>query len=151
ADAADLKLLVPDATTLDMDAPLEPALARLVDRRTYVVVNKIDLAPNTTQDKHWRISVKTGEGVAALVFALSAEVAALLRVEDSTGPVLTRARHREALDACLAALRRAVQAEAAELFAEDLRLAVRALGRITGRVSVDDILDMVFREFCLGK
>ncbi|HJS32007.1 MAG TPA: tRNA uridine-5-carboxymethylaminomethyl(34) synthesis GTPase MnmE, partial [Alphaproteobacteria bacterium] len=151
ADTADLKLLVLDASTRGDETPLDPGLARLVDRRTFVIVNKIDLAPGTTQGRHWRISVKTGQGVAELVAALSAEVAALLRVEDSTPPVLTRARHRESLEACLAALRRAVQAEAAELFAEDLRLAVRALGRITGRVSVDDILDVVFREFCLGK
>ena len=40
---------------------------------------------------------------------------------------------------------------APELRAEDLRLACRALGRITGRVDVEDILDRIFREFCIGK
>ena len=151
ADAADLKLLLLDASTLAEDQPLDPALARLVDRRTLVVVNKIDLASGSTPSSRWRISVKTGAGVSELISALSAEVAALLAVEDSAAPVLTRARHREALEACLAALRRAVAADAAELFTEDLRLAARALGRITGRVGVDDILDIVFKEFCLGK
>ena len=151
ADAADLRLLVLDATTIDKNTPLDPALARLIDGRTLVVVNKIDLAPATTQDRNWRISVKTGEGVAELVASLTAAVAARFAVEVSGGPVLTRARHREALAVCLEALRRAVSADAAELFAEDLRLAVRALGRITGRVAVDDILDVVFKEFCLGK
>ncbi len=49
------------------------------------------------------------------------------------------------------ALRRALTAEDAELCAEDLRLAVRAIGRITGRVDVEDLLDIVFRDFCIGK
>ena len=66
-------------------------------------------------------------------------------------PLLTRLRHREALVACVAALRRAEQAALPELCAEDLRLALRALGRITGRVDVEELLDVVFREFCIGK
>ena len=64
---------------------------------------------------------------------------------------VTRARHRKALDECCDALRRAQKATLSELAAEDLRLAARALGRITGRVDVEDILDVVFREFCIGK
>ena len=50
-----------------------------------------------------------------------------------------------------AALERAMAVEAVELLAEDLRLAARALGRITGRVDVEDILDAVFASFCIGK
>jgi tRNA modification GTPase len=67
------------------------------------------------------------------------------------GATLTRLRHRAALEETLAALRRATAAQAAELAAEDLRLAARALGRITGRVDVEDVLDVIFREFCIGK
>ena len=48
-------------------------------------------------------------------------------------------------------LGRARDAGSPELVAEDLRLAVRALGRITGRVDVEDLLDVIFREFCIGK
>jgi tRNA modification GTPase len=48
-------------------------------------------------------------------------------------------------------LARAFAAPAIELLAEDLRLAVRAIGRITGRVDVEDLLDIVFRDFCIGK
>jgi tRNA modification GTPase len=66
-------------------------------------------------------------------------------------PALTRRRHREALEECHAALVRAAAASSAELKAEDLRLAARALGRITGRVDVEDILDRIFRDFCIGK
>jgi tRNA modification GTPase len=69
----------------------------------------------------------------------------------SSAPALTRERHRAALEECVAALRRALDARALELIAEDVRLAARALGRITGRVDVEDVLDAIFREFCIGK
>ena len=49
------------------------------------------------------------------------------------------------------ALRRALEAPVPELAAEDLRLATRALGRITGKVGVEDLLDVIFRDFCIGK
>jgi tRNA modification GTPase len=64
---------------------------------------------------------------------------------------LTRARHRHALEETASALNGAMAADAPELMAEDLRLAVRSIGRITGRVDVEDILDVVFRDFCIGK
>ena len=66
-------------------------------------------------------------------------------------PPLTRARHRHALGEAVDALERAGSAKEAELMAEDLRLALRALGRITGRVDVEDLLDAIFRDFCIGK
>jgi len=66
-------------------------------------------------------------------------------------PSLTRARHRAALEECLEHLKRARYAPETELCAEDMRLAVRALGRITGHVDVEDVLDVIFRDFCIGK
>jgi tRNA modification GTPase len=68
-------------------------------------------------------------------------------------PGLSRARHREALAASAGHLRGFLEDAAAplELRAEELRLAARALGRITGRVGVEDMLDFVFSEFCIGK
>jgi tRNA modification GTPase len=64
---------------------------------------------------------------------------------------LTRARHRELLDATVAALVRARKAPDSELLGEDLRIAVRSMGQITGHVDIEEILDVVFREFCIGK
>jgi tRNA U34 5-carboxymethylaminomethyl modifying GTPase MnmE/TrmE len=61
------------------------------------------------------------------------------------------ARHREALEEAEAALRRSLAASLPELRAEDLRLAWRSLGHITGRVDVEDLLDVIFADFCLGK
>ncbi len=68
-----------------------------------------------------------------------------------TAPVLTRERHRMAVAEAVDSLARFVPALGVEMAAEDLRLAARSLGRITGRVDVDEILDVIFREFCIGK
>ena len=97
------------------------------------------------------VSAKTGAGMAALEARLAQEVA--FRLGRGTGEVapVTRARHRRALEDCVAALERAGGAARPELVAEDLRLAARALGRIAGRVDVEDLLDAIFREFCIGK
>ena len=84
-----------------------------------------------------------------MLAALQAEVARRCLV--SASPALTRARHREALEECRQALGRSLAAQAPELAAEDLRLAARALGRITGRLGVEDMLDVIFRDFCIGK
>jgi tRNA modification GTPase len=68
--------------------------------------------------------------------------------------LVTRARHRHALEETLAALKRAMAPEMAgreDLLAEELRMAANALGRLTGRVDVEDILDVIFRDFCIGK
>jgi tRNA modification GTPase len=96
----------------------------------------------------FRVSVLTGEGVDGLLSALGERVAQTYRIE---APVLTRARHRRALEDAAAALRRVPEARLPELRAEDLRLALRSLGRITGTVDVEDLLDVIFRDFCIGK
>jgi tRNA modification GTPase len=77
--------------------------------------------------------------------------AARQMTESSGPPPLTRSRHRAALLAAAEHLDAAERAELAELRGEDLRLAMRAIGRITGHVGVEDILDTVFSRFCIGK
>ena len=94
------------------------------------------------------VSALTGEGLDTLLTALAARIAATYQIE---APVLTRARHRQALEDAAAALDRALAADLPELRAEDLRLALRSLGRITGSVDVEDLLDVIFRDFCIGK
>ncbi len=152
AATADLKIALFDATSWpDVDARTRD----LVDADTMVVVNKSDLAPvpgdaAMAGRQALAVSLKTGTGVEAFLQALAREVDQRLAGNESA-PVLTRVRHRHALEACHEALARSVFASAPELMAEDLRLALRALGRITGRVDVEDILDAIFREFCIGK
>jgi len=153
AASADLKLVVVDATK-----PAEKnSLAAMIDTDTVVVANKMDLAPR--DDAAWtdalgagpavKISVTKGAGMTTLETRLGAEIAR--RFGGESAPLITRARHRQALEAVCAALDRYPRAGAPELAAEELRQAVRALGRITGRVGVEDLLDVVFREFCIGK
>ena len=69
----------------------------------------------------------------------------------SNTPTLTRRRHRAALEDCLGSLNDALLLDQPELMAQELRNAVNALGRITGRVDVEDLLDVIFRDFCIGK
>jgi tRNA modification GTPase len=151
AGDADLKLAVFDAPSWP-DADGETA--QLVDADTVVAINKADLAtPNPPLEVGGRpaypVSVLTGVGVDALVAVLEREVAE--RCSVSASPLLTRVRHRQALEDCRAGLGRFLAADSPELAAEDLRLAARSLGRITGRVGVEDMLDIIFRDFCIGK
>jgi len=146
ARGADLRLVVLDAAAAETPAMLR----ELIAPGDIVVLNKVDLAPAATiPAAALALSVRTGTGVAELLALLQQRVAALL---DGGGMPLTRQRHRLALEECLAALQRAqAQKSLPELLAEDVRLAARALGCITGRVDVEDMLDIVFREFCIGK
>ncbi len=146
AEAADLVLAVRDGS--DSSNPL--VLNDYIDSKAVLTVwNKADL-PWVHGHDGLTLSLKTGEGLEALISALTDAARAQLQ-DQSEAPVLTRARHREALQEALAALERAGAAKALELFAEDLRLAVRSIGRITGRVDVEDLLDTIFRDFCIGK
>jgi tRNA modification GTPase len=146
AEAADVILLVRDGS--GEDNALE--LNEKIDSKTVVNIwNKAD-KPWLSPREGIRLSLKTGEGIDGVMEALAQAAGDRLEA-DSEAPVLTRARHREALEAAVEALYRARRAPELELFAEDLRIAVRAVGRITGRVDVEDLLDVIFRDFCIGK
>ena len=97
------------------------------------------------------VSARTGAGLTALLD----RIAAVLEVSLGQGDaVITRERHRRAFEAAHEGLSRALEALAqgrSELAAEDVRLALRALGRVTGRVDVEEILDRLFAAFCIGK
>lgn len=121
------------------------------------VQTKVDLIGpvQVTRPADLAISTKTGQGVEDLVRRLT-EIAAA-RLGDTpardAGPPLTRMRHRAALDACREVLVDLKSADwsATELRAEDVRRAAHALGRITGRVDVEDVLGEIFGRFCIGK
>ncbi|MHA1108358.1 MAG: tRNA modification GTPase, partial [Alphaproteobacteria bacterium] len=153
ADDADLKILVLDGANVGIP---DTGTCALIDDRTVVVRNKIDLvgadAPVLTVAGVGAvdISAKTGTGIADLLEIVTSRVEARLSAP-ADAPPLTRQRHRAALETCREALLRAGDTTAPELKAEDVRLAVRAIGTITGRVDVEDILDLVFRDFCIGK
>lgn len=118
---------------------------------TLLVANKIDLVAPPAADlpsAAYPVSALSGAGVDALLTALGGRVAQNYRVE---APLLTRARHRQSLEEASASLRRSRGAGLPELRAEDLRQALRSLGHISGSVDVEDLLDVIFRDFCIGK
>jgi tRNA modification GTPase len=145
AAEADLRLVIRDAAE-----PIfaDPALGPGPD--TIRVVNKIDRMPDAPRAAdEIALSVRTGAGLDRLLDVLAQAVERRLTGDGS--PALTRARHRAALEDAREALARVPSAPLPELAAEDLRLALRAIGRITGRVDVEDMLDLLFGSFCIGK
>lgn len=147
---ADIKIAVFDGACW----PITDAVTvGLVDDDTLVVVNKLDRHGEAVPMLGGRagigVSARSGAGLDTVLARLGVMVAA--RLDTAGRPTLTRVRHRVAIEACRGALVRAAGAPLPELVAEDVRLAVRALGRVTGRVAVDEVLDVIFREFCIGK
>jgi len=146
ADNADLRLAVLDATDPTSAAALEGA----IQADDLIVLNKTDLAatPPWAPECALGISIKTAVGIPSLLNALQNRIIALAK---SDTPVATRQRHQIAVRECLAALQRSMAEKNAEMVAEDVRLAARALDRIHGKLHVEAILDAIFREFCIGK
>ena len=132
---------------------IPPALAGTLLR----VGTKRDLIDSATErarlsaNYDYCLSSLTGDGVAELLAGLSRILAEKLGGGESV--VATRARHRAALRACAEAIAAALHDDGRglELRAEDLRRAGDALGRVTGRIGVEEMLDVVFRDFCIGK
>ncbi len=150
AESADIRLLVFDASSLPA---LDSHTMNLASDNALVVFNKADCyrgdIPSIKNHVPVTISVRDNEGIDKLTGALLKMIGAMIGTRET--PSLTRERHRTALQECRASLARALQAPLPELMAEDVRLALRALGRITGRVDVEDLLDVIFRDFCIGK
>lgn len=146
AKSADLRLLVLDNAADNPLAGLSPAILAKAD---LTVWNKADLGGPARKGLH--VSALTGCGLQNLINILSDKANVLLE-ENVEAPVLTRARHRAALEEAAKSLTMALKVfQTAELAAEEVRLALRAIGRITGRVDLEELLDVVFRDFCIGK
>jgi tRNA modification GTPase len=146
---ADLRLAL-----LAPGAAMSEELAAALQPGDFLIATKADLgaAPSPVDAQTWfPISTRTGQGLAELEQALAQRVAGDLAAQEA--PALTRERHRRLVAEAEVSLRRALASLVlgAELAAEDLRLAARALGAITGRVDVEDVLDEVFSGFCIGK
>ena len=124
----------------------------------WMVRNKIDLNAlkphaagmgQTWGTPNFEISASRGDGVQTLIAALV--VFAQDYFCSGEGGLISRARQRTLLRETAASLRRSMDGKGEELVAEDLRAAAHSLGRLLGRVDVEDILDKIFREFCIGK
>ncbi len=155
AETADLRILVAPSTD-------DPPKMDLLQAGDLLVISKTDLSGGLSDLSNVGIdhgieviptSTVSPGGVDELKRVLSEKVAADL--SSAASAVITRRRHQEHLVDALEQLDRARQhlegGFGAELVSEDLRLASRALGQITGRVDVEDLLDKIFSDFCIGK
>lgn len=151
AGSADLCLVMFDA---DHWLNPDPMLLGYLSDHAIGLVNKVDLLKTshsfTIGDvKLMPISVKTGAGIDAFMSVL--ENALKDHFGTTETAIITRLRHRECLSNCVEYLTRSLHMRGAELWAEDLRLSMRELGRVVGQVGVEDVLDVIFSEFCIGK
>lgn len=130
-----------------------PPPAEILPPRVRSVVTKVDrpAGPELIRlrnEADFAVSSVSGDGIAGLLSGLADWVASHV---SEAAPAVTRERHRVALADAITRVRSAVGRDETELAAEDLRLATDALGRVTGRIDTEAILDQVFGAFCIGK
>jgi tRNA modification GTPase len=149
AEDADLVLWVIDATN-----PVWEPAPSLTPKNTIRALNKSDICPQSSPiepiPNFVILSAKTGEGLERLIAQLADRA---VSETAGTGQIpLTRTRHRAELVSCRDALKRFVNHDLSpELQAEELRIAARHLGRLTGVIDVEEVLGAIFAEFCIGK
>lgn len=150
AEGADIRIGVIDSTDVSRNQesplPLRPGDLAVLNKSDLVSVQSLTLpCPSIT------VSTKSGAGLDKVEVWLEESVRSLLSAREA--PALSRARHRRAVTEGRDALERgqAMLARAPELAGEDVRLAIRAMESLTGRIDVEDVLDRVFSQFCIGK
>jgi tRNA modification GTPase len=159
AAAADLVLWVVDAREAAGLSDRPPFVRGAC--ATWTVLNKLDLLNKEIEhltrtnvssvNNLFVLSALSGKGMNQLIDRLARYAAEFFGTEPA---LISRERHRDALSSARAALERALSEGASgreDIIAEELRLAAASLGRLTGRVDVEDILDVIFRDFCIGK
>jgi tRNA modification GTPase len=123
-----------------------------LDSETLWIENKSDLSsPSQKSGSRHHISVKTGQGMDELISDLERLI--LEMAANGESATLIRTRHKQVATSCVENLLRAsaLSADQLELMAEALRAAAYDLGRLTGRIDVEEILGAIFRDFCIGK
>lgn len=155
AKDADFKLAIFDVS---QDKIFDDKTFDLIDENTILIFNKIDIVNDGFEDyinnynlnnQKVFISTKEGAGVEDLNNILIKICENLLQTTDA--PVITNQRHRNLLNETLSFLGDFDLNKELELSAQDLRFACNALGKITGRIDIEDVLDALFSQFCIGK
>lgn len=147
AQQADIKLVLCDSQNWpDMDN----ATRELVDEQSIIVITKCDLKiPQDVNSASHAISIKTGEGLVTLLRDIEERVTGLYSSESHI--FITRQRHRELLLVASELLKKSNNIKELELRCEELRRAAQAVGKITGKIQVDEVLGVIFSSFCIGK
>ncbi len=151
AKRANLKLGVFDIIT---NPEQYPDSLNIMNDNDLILLNKCDqeegeIVPRQFTQTTLAISAKTGEGIDQLLQMINNHIEQHLH--NAPTPALTRARHREALAEALQPLLQFNPQKPLELSCEELRQAAVSIGKITGKIEVDQLLDVIFREFCIGK
>ena len=149
---ADFVLAVFDGTQSTKQIFL--SLPKDIQNKILYLANKSDILTDEQCSKLknegcYLISAKTKAGLKEVFEAITQKIKAGIGAQN--GYLMTRARYREALEECLENLDRFNFDKPIELGAEDIRIAARAIGKITGRIEVNEILDKIFSSFCIGK
>ena len=153
AENADLKLVVVDAKSIDLSGFLND----LLKNDAILVINKSDLlkeslAPEITKLNHVIISLKDNFNIDKLIAKIKNNLKNKFISEEDI--LITRERHRQHLVQCVDHLKNFLEKNDKKDFdkaAEDLRMAIRQLGMIVGKVDVEEILGSIFNDFCIGK
>ncbi len=143
AENADIKLVLFDSTS----EPDAESLA-LIDEGAITVATKQDIAPSKAPHTTMALSTQTGEGIEELLKLLESRIIERFSGE---GALITRSRHRGLLQQAHTQCERFFAVNELELKCEELRRAAQFIGKITGKIAVDDVLDVVFSQFCIGK
>ena len=142
-----------DAKNID----LSPFLKDLLKGNAILVVNKSDLVKNKldidiSKFDHVLISLKDNLNIDKLISKIKNNLKKRFISEEDI--LITRERHRQHLVQCVEHLKNFLNRNDKKDFdksAEDLRLAIRHLGMIVGKVDVEEILGSIFNDFCIGK
>lgn len=150
AAAADIKLVLFDGASVDSDA----GSRALLDAEAIPVVTKSDILIYDInklkfKQKIFSISAKNGQGIEALLAEIEKRIVSFF--SGAQAPLITRHRHRALLMETKACLEKSLRPAPLELRCEELRLAGQAVGKVTGKIAVDDVLDVIFKSFCIGK
>lgn len=161
ADVSLCVLSLPEVLTDESRVEIPPTLEPLVGPDTFVLLNKQDLTHSIPfsiigDRQSWAVSLATGEGTKEFLDGFAEALRKrydLIQDSQAEQPLLTHARHRVHLESALRFLDAFLEtpAEHVVLAAEELRYAAQAVGKISGAIGVEDVLDSLFREFCIGK
>lgn len=147
AGDSDLKLVLFDGAQWPKK---DAASAALVDGQSLEVVSKCDLLDDSRREANRiYISTRTGEGIDQLLQVIEQRIIMLFASQPS--PFITQSRHRALLCEAAQFINKSLKNESLELRCEELRQAAQAIGKITGKIQVDDVLDVIFKRFCIGK
>ncbi len=152
AENADFKIIILSAE----DYPnFDKEILKLIDDNSIIIINKSDVKEISTNIHGFKpiiCSIKQRKNVDEIINAIEARLENLMHIEN---PVITRSRHRTALNECKENLEKYIETRKKnmpiEISAEVLRSAAFQLGKVTGKIDVEMVLDKIFSEFCIGK